>query len=780
MSKPININETLTFNPTSNTGTTSLTASSSYPASNGYTDASSTSYARFSVSRNQTGYTYYVFPVSGIPSNATITDVSCTARLYINSTTNVTNTKIQLYTGTTAKGDSNTFASTSTTNTVTIDGGSWTISELANARVRIEGYGSGSNNSSRYIYFFGATLTIQYSISGTAYTITATSSIDGITATPATQDVMSGGDAELIVIEGISDISEIKVLDNNVDVTDQLVRKEYSTGGTIERYPASYMTSGSISGTRYQGTIGKSVDNPSSQTGNDYATSSGSTANINYAFDFSDIPSNATITDMTVTVRGHLESTSQSNEVAQLQLYSGSTAKGSQSSFTSTSNSNIVMTPGTWTRAELDNAILRFTIGYYGGLVVGVTWEVTYAMPSSESQYYYEYSLTNVNADHVITVDQAGAFVPPDEDPQYEYYPITISSINATTTPGRGTTRVVENSSETITIYPSDPLVTLILDNGVDVSNQLVAHSNGSATYTVDSVSGATYGFSLNGSTGYYVSQNTGQSNSAALARINLSLPVRCLITISYINYAESTYDYGIFGNVDTALGTSYTVDSDAKLICNTATYNTSSVQTLTYEIESGNHFIDIKFRKDAYTDSNNDNLQFKIESITELEANNYYTYTLSNIQDNHSLIFVFGEVDYWYVNSSGSGCKLYPDGQFVVLDGDSYRLTIVPNDTNASVSLTDNNNAVQLERVESQVEKDGDTITYVNYIYALSNISATHNLVVTCVSGTTIYLKINDNWETVTKVYKNIDDRWQEVSDFSGLFESNKVYIKI
>ena len=127
MSKPININETLTFNPTSNTGTTSLTASSSYPASNGYTDASSTSYARFSVSRNQTGYTYYVFPVTGIPNNATVTSVSCTARIYINSTTNVTNTAIQLYTGTTAKGNSSTFASTTTTNTVTINGGNWTI-----------------------------------------------------------------------------------------------------------------------------------------------------------------------------------------------------------------------------------------------------------------------------------------------------------------------------------------------------------------------------------------------------------------------------------------------------------------------------------------------------------------------------------------------------------------------------------------------------------------------------------------------------------------------------
>jgi hypothetical protein len=85
-----------------------------------------------------------------------------------------------------------------------------------------------------------------------------------------------------------------------------------------------------------------------------------------------------------------------------------------------------------------------------------------------------------------------------------------------------------------------------------------------------------------------------------------------------------------------------------------------------------------------------------------------------------------------------------------------------------------------RLERVESQVEKDGSTITYVNYIYNLSNISATHNLVISSAGNYTIYLKVNGSWITASKIYKKIDDRWQEQSEFSNLFDSDKIYIKV
>ena len=86
MSKPININETLTFNPTGTTGSTNISTSTSYPLSNGYNSISNTSnYARLQLSASSTStdcYIYYTFNVSGIPENATITSVACTARIY--------------------------------------------------------------------------------------------------------------------------------------------------------------------------------------------------------------------------------------------------------------------------------------------------------------------------------------------------------------------------------------------------------------------------------------------------------------------------------------------------------------------------------------------------------------------------------------------------------------------------------------------------------------------------------------------------------------------------
>ena len=62
-----------------------------------------------------------------------------------------------------------------------------------------------------------------------------------------------------------------------------------------------------------------------------------------------------------------------------------------------------------------------------------------------------------MQAAHVVLVDLAGVFIPPEEDPQLTYYPITISSINATTDPSTGTTRVEAGSNETVIIYPTDP-----------------------------------------------------------------------------------------------------------------------------------------------------------------------------------------------------------------------------------------------------------------------------------------------------------------------------------
>lgn len=788
MSRIINIDDTISVHPTGVANDHAYASISNQ--TNGYNESSNTTYATINLTTGSgaTTYIYFTFNFSGIPEGATINSVSCTAKAYINTTNSsrITTRQMQLYSGTTAKGSATTVSNSTTA--ATMSAGSWTRNELQNARIRLYGVRGTSNTTSTYYFrFYGATFTVEYSINGTAYTINATSNVSGVTVSPSTQELLKGEDG--IITINADSLDDVTVLDNDIDVTSELIRKTMPTGGTVTAVPASYTTSGSISGTRYQSTVGHGVDNPSTQTGNDYCSSSSSSATIYYKFNFDDIPDNATITSMTVQAYGHLESTNNSSEIARLNTYYGTTAKGTQVSYTSTSNQTLTITPGSWTVAELkSDARVGFTIGYYGGLTTGITWTVEYEVPSSGNEYYWEYEINNISADHVIIIDQAGAFIPPEEDPQKTYYPVTISAINATTQPGVGTTRVEAGTSETITISPTDPQLTLALDNGVDITNQLVGGTP-TNTYTVTTqVSGASYGFNLNSSTGYYVSTNNGVSKSASVARLNLDFESDCLVTITYINYAEANYDYGLFGKLDTTVATDgLTASSNGSTPSDsTSNYqiamctNSASTQTVTYTVPAGEHFIDIKYGKDDASNANNDTLQWKVTSIEATSAGGDYTYTLSNIQQKHSLIFVFGDVDYYFITASGNDCKLYPDGQVVKLDGDSYRLVIVPNDTTAAVTLKDNGvDRTSVLEYEEGLDKNNNKI--VNYIYKISTVSAAHTIVVTCGEGSSvkIFTKVNDAWRELsfTKIYKKINNVWVEQSDLTQIFENGVRY---
>lgn len=774
MSRQINVQETFTAVPSGYDSSHSsyYSISSSYPISNGYDTASSSDYAYITCNTGSRATTYisYTFDTSAIPQEATIDSVACEARVRVSSTSYISTAHVQLYTGGTAKGSS-TSARTTTATTYNLSTGSWTRDELDDIEIRYTGTrGTSNTNRAAYLYFYGADLTIEYSIHGTAYTVGITSNVDSIEVEPSTQEIMSGGSASVKVYTNTLD--DYVVTDNDEDVTQDLVRHEMPTGGTVSKVPSSYTTSGSINGTRYEDTVGHGVDNPSSRTGSDYCNS-GNSAIIYYHFDFSDIPDDATITSMTVQAYGHMENSSQSSEIAELNVYHGTTAKGTTEEYTSTSSHLVTINAGSWTVAELkDDARVGFTIGYYGGLTTGITWTVTYSMPSTGSDYYWEYTLDNITADHVIVVDNAGAIIPPEEDPNYNYYPVTISSINATTNPHNGTTRVQEGTSETITISPTDPKLTLALDNGVDITSQLVGGVPTNNYTVTEQVSGASYGFELNSSTGYYVSTNKGISKTASVARLNMDFESDCLVTITYINYAEEDYDYGLFGKLDTEVATDGLTasQSGSSPSDSTSNYelarcsNSSSPQTITYQVPSGEHFIDIKYGKDDASDANSDSLQWKVTSIEATSAGGDYTYTLSNINQKHSLVFIFGDVEYYFINSSTTDkVKLYPDGQTVKLKGQSYQIRIIPNDPSAKVTMTDNNTDVtnSLVREETTDEKSG---LIVNYTYKLTNISAEHNLVIKASSGG-IFIKVSGVWTKYSKVYLKADGRWQEAN---------------
>ena len=388
---------------------------------------------------------------------------------------------------------------------------------------------------------------------------------------------------------------------------------------TATSYPTAYATTGTINGTKYKNAIGKGADT-SAVSGNDYSNGgSSSTATIDYSFEF-DIPEEADIISVACQVKGHAENTSRST--ANLQLYAGSTAKGSVSKFTSTSAQTVTLTTGTWTRAEVDQMKLRFTIGYYGGLVNGATVTITYS--------YNDITYT-------ITVDNS-------------------TSVNVTANP----TEVSPNHSSAI---KADSIAGLtIKDNGTDITNMFVQKTD-TGSYEVETV--GSYGFSVN-SNGYYQNDNKGIDKSAAVSRVHFSVPTSATITFTFINYSEEGYDFGVFGNIDTALNHNYysagsggatITDSDYKLACNTSTHNKSSTQTLTYSMSAGEHYIDVKYSKDDASAGNDDTLQFKVAITLNGTAPTYYEYTITNIAENHTVVVTTsgGAVNTAYLKVNGT-----------------------------------------------------------------------------------------------------------------------------
>lgn len=811
MSRPINIQSAITVNVSSYSGYTG-SISSVAGANSGTTSSANTSqYATITPSStSSSGYAIYRFDTSEIPSNATINSVYCAARGRASGSNRV-RTSFQLFAKNTAKG-SPVFFTSNTSTAYTLTTGTWNYNEIQDVRLRVGAIRTSTNNTGS-MRFYGATLTVNYSIIGTLYEVSAKSETFIATIEPTYQEI-SDGDSATLAIE-TDNISEIIVEDNGNEVTDLLVMKQKIDSGETESVPKTTYTTefsggsnsafynqsntGTSSNVRLLDCLGYSAENPnmtnatSSQRWTYVKDGGNNTATgwINYEFDFSNIPSDATITNVSVRYYGARESsTISSTYVARVALYSGNSLKSTEQNISSTSNTlESISNVGSWTRDELQNARFRFTVGYYGGWIGGITWEITYRVPVTGNPFYYEYTISSISSDHTVIVSE-NIILPPDEGEDKEYYPITISSINATTEPPKGTERVESGTNMTVLVHPTDPVLTLALDNGVDVTSNLIPHATQEPTYTVSTANGASYGFALNGNN-YYQSQNNGVDKSAAVCRVDLNLPVRCLVTIQYINYAEATYDFGVFGNIDSTLSNTYysagsdgatITDSSYKLACNTSSYNTSSVQTITYEVPEGEHFIYIKYSKDDATSDNNDTLQFKISNIEKLETSiDYYEYPLSGINQSHSLIFVFGDVQYYFITSqTESDCKLYPNGQMVALQGDDYRVTIVVKHPTDSVSITDNgvNVTSALEKKEVETVKDGVSSTTVNYIYKLTNIQTGHTIVVTSVAQSIIYRKDGGTWG-IKKVYKkNARGEWEEIENYDNLFSDGNVYI--
>lgn len=279
----------------------------------------------------------------------------------------------------------------------------------------LKGYGSNfgirincrrsSRNTAAYMYIYGAEIEVTYTVPDPR-TVTTTLTGDG-TISPSGTHTMYDGDEYELTITPTDKSATVTVTKNGTDVSSQLVA--HGAGATVSLVPDDVTTSGIESGSSYaQYAVGHSAESPSSSgsSSNMYA-SDYSTGYAAYSFDFSAIPSNATIDSVEVRCYGHRESsTISSTYVSQCVLYSGSTAISDEVDFPSTSNTLITLTPsGTVTRSQLNNFAVRHYVGYYGGLVLGITVEVTYSTGSGIDHYTYT---TTISGNTTIAVTIGG------------------------------------------------------------------------------------------------------------------------------------------------------------------------------------------------------------------------------------------------------------------------------------------------------------------------------------------------------------------------------------
>lgn len=155
--------------------------------------------------------------------------------------------------------------------------------------------------------------------------------------------------------------------------------------------------------------------------------------------------------------------------------------------------------------------------------------------------------------------------------------------------------------------------------------------------WEVTTISGAAYGFELNAN-GYYESNNKGVHNSAAVCRVQIHAAKKCTVTFKCINYAEENYDFGLLGTLDEEQNTGYS-DTSTNVAKSFKGSSMSSEQTYSYtNVAAGDHFIDVKYRKDSSQSSNNDSLQFTVEIVQEKMSVPIYTWEKWNVVSNDSV----------------------------------------------------------------------------------------------------------------------------------------------
>lgn len=232
----------------------------------------------------------------------------------------------------------------------------------------------------------------------------------------------------------------------------------------------------------------------------------------------------------------------------------------------------------------------------YSVLTISGTWtDGVFTCTNVSGHSYFDTSLSKLAlTDNVLTKTNTTAFTPTEN-----YHP--------------STKQYVDNLINAL------PKTQDLVDIGFDYNTHTIGTTE--VTTTMTNIS-TTYGFALN-TNGYYESNNKKKASSYALCKVTINAPQAFTLTIPYISSGENGYDYGIFGQLDTELANNNTDDGttgSAKVKLNCKGQASTDVKQVSYDIPAGEHFIEIKYRKDGSGDQGNDSLQFKIDATFSVE----------------------------------------------------------------------------------------------------------------------------------------------------------------
>ena len=253
-----------------------------------------------------------------------------------------------------------------------------------------------------------------------------------------------------------------------------------------------------------------------------YSISTSTTGYVYLTYDTSDIPTTATIQSVTAKARLRISNTSRvTNRVCQ--LYTGTTAKGTNTNYSSTSSGGSVITlsTGSWTRSELND--LRMRIGGTGS-------------SSTSSKYIYIYgtditiTYTAESRTVTTTLTGSGTIEPSGTQTMYdgdEYNLIVIPT----------------NESDTVTATNNGSSITLTAHSGsestsVTADSLTTGFSGGSnmAFYTSSSSTGHNFNYAV-GHTAESPGSTSSGSGSWTYVKDNGS-------STNYTGYADFSFDF--------------------------------------------------------------------------------------------------------------------------------------------------------------------------------------------------------------------------------------------